>query len=108
MVQGQRHVAGRQGQFGNSRPVRSMSRWKPAYSRGRSKAGANGLGYRRQHRLLHAHRGEARRPNGKGFTAFEPDPVNFKLLKKNVEQNGHTNVVLVNKAVADKEKKSRL
>lgn len=34
--------------------------------------------------------------------AFEPDPTNFALLKKNVELNGHRNVVLVNKAVTDK------
>lgn len=34
--------------------------------------------------------------------AFEPDPRNFALLKKNVQQNGYKNVVLVNKAVADK------
>lgn len=38
--------------------------------------------------------------SGKVF-AFEPDPENFALLKKNVEANGYTNVVLVEKAVAD-------
>jgi len=34
--------------------------------------------------------------------AFEPDPTNFALLKKNVEINGYNNVVLVPKAVSDK------
>lgn len=34
--------------------------------------------------------------------AFEPDPDNFALLKKNVELNGYNNVTLVQKAVADK------
>lgn len=33
--------------------------------------------------------------------AFEPDPLNFGLLKKNVEINGYRNVTLVQKAVAD-------
>lgn len=33
--------------------------------------------------------------------AFEPDPTNFRLLKKNVRANGYHNVVFVNKAVAD-------
>jgi len=33
--------------------------------------------------------------------AFEPDPDNFKLLKKNVAVNGYSNVVLENKAVSD-------
>ncbi len=33
--------------------------------------------------------------------AFEPDLKNFKLLKKNVEENKYKNVVLVNKAVTD-------
>src|SRR5258708_4586206 len=46
-------------------------------------------------------------PSGKVY-AFEPDPTNFKILKKNVERNGHSNVVLVNQAVADKNKKVRL
>ncbi len=32
--------------------------------------------------------------------AFEPDPENFSLLKKNVEENGHKNVVLLQKAVS--------
>jgi FkbM family methyltransferase len=33
--------------------------------------------------------------------AFEPDPANFLLLKRNVRANGYRNVVLVKKAVAD-------
>lgn len=32
--------------------------------------------------------------------AFEPDPTNFSLLRKNVALNGCENVILVNKAVA--------
>jgi len=38
--------------------------------------------------------------NGKVY-AFEPDPANFALLKKNVEINGYKNVVLVQKAVSN-------
>ena len=34
--------------------------------------------------------------------AFEPDPRNFALLKKNVRINGYRNIVLVNKAVSDR------
>jgi FkbM family methyltransferase len=44
---------------------------------------------------------------GKVF-AFEPDPTNFSLLKKNVELNGYKNVVLVPKAVSNKTEKIRL
>jgi FkbM family methyltransferase len=33
--------------------------------------------------------------------AFEPEPNNFKLLKKNIEINGFKNVILENKAVSD-------
>ena len=40
--------------------------------------------------------------------AFEPDPVNFALLKKNVEVNNYNNVVLVQKAVSNKSEKSKL
>ncbi|MGE3809686.1 MAG: FkbM family methyltransferase [Gemmataceae bacterium] len=40
-------------------------------------------------------------PTGK-VIAFEPEPTNFALLKKNVEANGLTNVVLVQKALSDK------
>jgi len=32
--------------------------------------------------------------------AFEPDPVNFALLKRNVQRNGYENVELIQKAVA--------
>jgi len=39
--------------------------------------------------------------NGK-VIAFEPDPSNFKLLKKNIEVNGYKNVILVQKAVSTK------
>jgi FkbM family methyltransferase len=38
---------------------------------------------------------------GKVF-AFEPSPDNFSLLEKNVEMNGHKNVVMVQKAVSNK------
>ncbi len=40
--------------------------------------------------------------------AFEPDPRNFKLLQRNVEANGYSNVVLVNKAVSDKIEEKRV
>jgi len=33
--------------------------------------------------------------------AFEPDPSNFNILKKNIEINGYKNVILENKAVSD-------
>lgn len=46
-------------------------------------------------------------PKGKVF-AFEPDPTNFGLLKKNVEDNGYTNVTLVNKAVSDRSQRLKL
>jgi len=46
-------------------------------------------------------------PGGKVY-AFEPDPDNFTLLKKNVEANGYDNVVLVNSAVSDKNQTARL
>ena len=46
-------------------------------------------------------------PKGKVY-AFEPLPKNFELLKKNVEVNGYKNVVLVNKAVSNKNGKSKL
>ncbi|MEM4282315.1 MAG: FkbM family methyltransferase [Candidatus Woesearchaeota archaeon] len=44
---------------------------------------------------------------GKVF-AFEPDPTNFSLLKKNVEINCYKNVVLVQKAVSNKTGKVKL
>lgn len=40
--------------------------------------------------------------------AFEPDPANFVLLKKNVEINDYQNVILVDKAVSDKSGKNKL
>jgi len=45
--------------------------------------------------------------SGKVF-AFEPDPVNFSLLKKNIEANGYKNVVLIQKAVSNKNEKLKL
>ena len=44
---------------------------------------------------------------GKVF-AFEPDPDNFQLLKKNVEINGYQNVVLERKALSNKNGKTKL
>jgi FkbM family methyltransferase len=46
-------------------------------------------------------------PRGKVY-AFEPDPDNFSLLKKNIESNGYTNVILANQAVSDKTKTAKL
>ncbi len=40
--------------------------------------------------------------------AFEPDPDNFRLLKKNIRINGYKNVILVNKAVSNKAVKTKL
>jgi FkbM family methyltransferase len=40
--------------------------------------------------------------------AFEADPTNFEILKKNVEVNGYQNVTLVNRAVLDKRGKIKL
>lgn len=40
--------------------------------------------------------------------AFEPDPENFELLKKNVNLNGYKNVVMLNKAVSNKSEKVNL
>lgn len=45
--------------------------------------------------------------NGRVF-AFEPEPENFDLLKKNVEINGYRNAVLVKKGVSDVNGKTRL
>ena len=45
--------------------------------------------------------------NGKVF-AFEPNPDNFAVLKKNVELNGYQNVVLEQKAVSNKTGKTKL
>lgn len=44
---------------------------------------------------------------GKVF-AFEPEPGNFALLKKNVEINGYRNVILEQKAVSNKSEKIKL
>ena len=44
---------------------------------------------------------------GKVF-AFEPEPVNFQLLKKNVEINGCQNIILENKIVSNKNGKAKL
>jgi len=44
---------------------------------------------------------------GKVF-AFEPEPNNFNLLKKNVELNGYKNVVLIPKAISSKTGKNKL
>lgn len=45
--------------------------------------------------------------HGKVF-AFEPDPNNFALLKKNIEINGYSNVVLVPKGVSNENKRAKL
>tara|TARA_Y100000310_G_scaffold329947_1_gene400696 strand:+ start:23568 stop:24101 length:534 start_codon:yes stop_codon:yes gene_type:complete len=45
-------------------------------------------------------------PKGRVF-AFEPEIKNFKILKKNTQLNNLSNIVLVNKAVSDKEGKSK-
>ena len=45
--------------------------------------------------------------NGKVYS-FEPDPINFELLKKSVEINGFENVVLIQKAVSDTTEKIKL
>ncbi len=45
--------------------------------------------------------------NGKVYS-FEPDPVNFQLLKKSVEINGFENVILIQKAVSNITNKVKL
>jgi FkbM family methyltransferase len=45
--------------------------------------------------------------NGK-VIAFEPDPTNFTILKKNVEINGYQNVTLIQKAVSNETNKVKL
>jgi FkbM family methyltransferase len=40
--------------------------------------------------------------------AFEPSPDNFTLLKKNIEINGYSNVILEQKAVSNKTEKVKL
>ncbi len=44
---------------------------------------------------------------GKVF-AFEPDPTNFQILKKNIALNGYKNVELIQKALSDKNQKVTL
>ncbi len=62
--------------------------------------GAN-IGY---HTLLMAKLADRK---GKVY-AFEPHPDNFALLKKNVEANGYSNVVLEQKAVSNKKGRANL
>lgn len=38
---------------------------------------------------------------------FEPDPVNFEILKENIERNKIMNVILINKAISNKEENKR-
>lgn len=45
--------------------------------------------------------------NGRVF-AFEPDPENFAILKKNIEINGYQNITLVQKAVSNESKMIKL
>lgn len=45
--------------------------------------------------------------NGMVF-AFEPDPLNFAILKKNIEINGYKNVILIQKAISNKNGKLNL
>jgi FkbM family methyltransferase len=40
--------------------------------------------------------------------SFEPEPNNFKLLRKNAEVNGYTNIVPIQKAVSNKKGKLKL
>lgn len=40
--------------------------------------------------------------------AFEPDPINFGLLEKNIEINEYKNITAVNKAVSNKNEKIKL
>ena len=40
--------------------------------------------------------------------SFEPDPENFKLLKKNIEINGFQNVILEQKAISNENEKVQL
>ncbi len=45
--------------------------------------------------------------SGKVYT-FEPDPSNFALLQRNIKINNYQNVILVNKAVSNKNGKGKL
>lgn len=46
-------------------------------------------------------------PTGKVF-AFEPEPQNFSYLKKNVELNNYTNVMIEQKAVSNYNRRTKL
>ena len=46
-------------------------------------------------------------PDGRVF-AFEPDPVNFAVLQKNILTNGYKNVVALNKALSDQAASAKL
>ncbi len=46
-------------------------------------------------------------PEGKVY-AFEPDPANFELLRKNVQVNGLTNVVIEQKALSNRKGRIKL
>ena len=45
--------------------------------------------------------------NGKVY-AFEPDPTNFAILKKNANINGYNNIILTQKAISNKTGKAKL
>lgn len=40
--------------------------------------------------------------------AFEPDPYNYRILEKNIQINGYSNVILERKAISIKSQKSKL
>jgi FkbM family methyltransferase len=46
-------------------------------------------------------------PSGKVYS-FEPEPENFSLLKKNVELNNYKNIILIQKAVSNENRKIKL
>lgn len=46
-------------------------------------------------------------PEGKVY-AFEPDPINFHYLKKNILINNHKNIIPIQKAVSSETEKGRL
>ncbi|MDD3976365.1 MAG: FkbM family methyltransferase [Candidatus ainarchaeum sp.] len=45
-------------------------------------------------------------PLGKVY-CFEPDPINFEILKENIEKNNITNIILINKAISNKNQTQR-
>jgi len=47
-------------------------------------------------------------PESGKIYAFEPDPLNFKLLSENIKLNTATNVVAVNNALSDKNETKKL